>query len=304
MSIVHSPPSSGGFIKAPTMTHYGSDSAINTSKASEQSDSYLNITKRRKHTLTDFPTQSSADSTEIKSMIAEIRTQQDQKFEKLTSAMATIITQNQEIQKSVDFMTSQYEGLVNKVNSLESENLKYRKQVVNLENKLQAIEKHARCSTIEIRNIPKQPNENKQMMTMFVKNIGASLGLEAQILDTEFRDIYRTKSEALVVEFTNTLRKETIISEYKKFNKTRREKKEPQFNTSQIKLSTTELRPIYISEYLTTKDRRIFYIARESVKNKELAATWTAYGKVYVKKDEGSVPVHVTEAEDLVQIIK
>lgn len=238
-------------------------------------------------------------------MFAEIRTQQDVKFEALTSALTTIITQNQDIQKSVDFMTSQYDALSTKVSCLETENLEYKKRVVNLENKLHFLEKQARSSSVEIRNIPKQAIENKQLFTKIVQNIGVSLGLEAPFLDTEFKDIFRSKSEALVVEFTCTHRKESLLAEYRKFNKARRGNKEPLLNTSLIQLPTKESpRPIYISEYLTAKARRVFYVARESVKNKKLAAAWTSYGKVYVKKDEDSLPVHVEDEEDIVQLTK
>lgn len=237
-------------------------------------------------------------------MFAEIKTHQNQKFEALASAMTTVITQNQVIQKSVDFMTSQYDVLLTKVSGLERENLEYKKRVTNLESKLQLLEKHANKATIEIRNIPKLPGENKQTMTKIVQNIGTSLGLETPIQVSEFKDIYRSKSEALVVEFTCTPRKESILSEYRKYNKVRREKKEPLFNASQVYPSIKDASsPVYISEFLTTKDRRIFYVARDSVKNKKLASAWTAYGKVYVKREENSVPVHISDEEDLVEII-
>ncbi|KOB52344.1 Zinc finger DNA binding protein [Operophtera brumata] len=303
MSVVRSPPLSDPNLRTPPMEHYGSDPTINSSSTANNLDNI--IVKRHKRNFSEFASHASLDSSEIKSMFAEIRTQQDVKFEALTSALTTIIAQNQDIQKSVDFLTSQYDGLSSKVSCLENEHLEYKKRVVNLEKKLHFMERQARSSTIEIRNIPKQPNENKQLISKIVQNIGVSLGLEAPFLDTEFKDIYRSKSEALVVEFTCTHRKESLLAEYRKFNKARRDNKEPLLNTSLIRLPTSvPPRPIYISEYLTVKARRVFYVARESVKNKMLAAAWTSFGKVYVKKDEGSLPVHVEEEEDLVQLIK
>lgn len=118
--MIRSPPCETN-LKTPPMDHYSSDSAINSSLVTgDQSDNFHNITKRYKRSFSEFNTYSSADPSEIKSIFAEIRAQQDQKFEALTSALSTIITQNQDIQKSVDFMTGQYEGMLSKVSCLEN----------------------------------------------------------------------------------------------------------------------------------------------------------------------------------------
>ncbi|KOB73701.1 Zinc finger DNA binding protein [Operophtera brumata] len=199
-------------------------------------------------------------------------------------------------------MTSQYGDLLARVSSLEKDNIEYKERVSTLENKLELLDKHACGSTIEIRNIPKQINKSKQVITKIVKDIGLALNLEAPIQDAEVRDIHRSKSEAIVVEFTCVSKKESIVAGYKKLNKDRRENKEQQLNTTQINLPEPP-RVIYISEFLTLKARHLFYIARESVKNKKLLAAWTSYGKVLVKKEEGATPVRIDEEEDLFKLV-
>lgn len=159
---------------------------------------------------------------------------------------------------------------------------------------------------IEIRNIPRQPDENKQRITNIVQNIGSSLGLSTPIKDMEIKNIYRSKSEALVVDFVCTTRKESFLADYRKLNKARRDNKEPLLKTSQVQLASTgPPQTIFISEFLTAKVRRVFYLARGCVKEKKLAAAWTAFGRVYVKKNADSLPIRVEEDEDLkMQIAK
>ncbi|XP_052755374.1 uncharacterized protein LOC128201709 [Galleria mellonella] len=216
--------------------------------------------------------------------------------------MGVLINQNQEIQKSMEFISGQYEELLLKVGNLEHENVEYRKRVANLEGKLEVLERKTISSTIEIRNIPKQNNENKQILTDIVKNVGTALSLDMPIMDQEVRDIYRSKSEAIVIDFTSTNRKESLLTSFRYYNKSCRTNKKPQLNTQNINLPGMP-RAVFVSEFLTNKARRLYYIARENVKNKKLLAAWTSFGKVYIKKEENQRPIRVENEVDISQII-
>ncbi|CAG5055547.1 unnamed protein product [Parnassius apollo] len=208
------------------------------------------------------------------------------------------MTQNQDLHKSLEMFTNRHEELLQKINILEQENNDYKKRVCVLEHKLNHLERNASTTTIEIRNLFKQSNENKEALTHIIQKLGSTLGLETSIQESEIRNIYRFRSETLVVDFTTSLREESIISKYKIYNKAKREGREPQLNSNHINLPGPS-RPIYISEYLTSKVRRLFYLARENVKNRKLVAAWTTHGKVYVKKEEGAAPIRIEEENDL-----
>lgn len=302
MSVRRSPPRDNVHLKTPPVLHYGSDPAISHTSAAAQSDNLHNTTKRQKRSLNEFTEHSTSAAVEIKLMFNDLKTQQDEKFDSLTSAIQVVINQNQDIQKSVDIITNQHEDMLMKICSLEKENNEYKKRVLILEHKIELLEKHTCNSSIEIRNVPKQANENKQLLANLVKNIGTALGSQSTIVDSEIRDIYRSKTETIVVEFSSATRKESFVSDYKMLNKSSREKKGQHFSTAQINVPGPP-RPIYISEFLTVKARRAFYVARENVKNKKLVATWTAFGKVYVKKTEGAEPLRIQGEEDLLKIL-
>lgn len=302
MSVQRSPPCSGSQLIPPNTTvHYNSDPAINISNTIDQADNYFNITKRHKRTFDDLKDQP-GHSSEIMNMLDQIKAQQEHKFESLNNTLITITNQNLEIRKSVESLTSKHEDLLIKINNLEKENSEYKMRVLNLEQKLDHLEKSTCASTIEIRNLPKLKDENKSVLINTIQTISSTLGLETPVQQSEIRDIFRTKSEAVVVDFTTALRKEALITKYKTFNKGRRANKEPMLNSEHIKLPGAPC-SIFISEFLTTKAKRIFYVARENVKTKKLAAAWTSYGRVYIKTEEGLTPVRIEEESELYKLI-
>ncbi|CAG9790386.1 unnamed protein product [Diatraea saccharalis] len=301
MNPARSPPQYQAKQATTTVSYYGSDSAINEmTQDCNENKMFINSKRQKRSLFQSTPSESSSQSgTEIKRLFDELRTQQEQKFESLNSAINVVITQNQEIGKTMEFMSKQYDDLLLKITNLEKENINYKKKVELLENKIDMLEKNTHNSTVEIRNIPLQKNETRQIISQIVKDIGCAVSLSTPIQDLEIRDIYRTKAETIVVDFSTTQRKESLMLNLKKLNKSKRSNKEPMLNTLNIKLSGPN-KTIYISEYLTHKARRLFFLARENVKMKKLAAAWSSYGKIYVKKQEDQPPKRIDTEDDLI----
>lgn len=297
MSVQRSPPEAKPTSPPPLM--YGSDSALNITTSESPAACFLNVTQRQKRYINKSPDNSDHYMSEIKNMISELKIQQDEKFESLRSSINDLVNQNQEYRKSVAFMSKQYDEMLIKVNGLEKENSDNKKHINTLESRLEILERNSRSATIEIRNVPKQTNESKHNMINIIKTVGKTLSLETPIIDLEVKEIYRSKSEALIVDFSNINRKESILTAYKLFNKSRRLSKEPQFNTQNLNILGKASQPVFISEVLTSKAGRLHFIARQLVKSKKIAHTWTSYGKVYVKKEEGQVPIRIEEEADL-----
>lgn len=279
--------------------HYASDPVINRELDIEDQDCLNNITRRLKRKLLESP--GHLDSS-LEERLDKLQSHQDKKFDILTDAISTLIEQNNQIKKSMEFMSAQYDTLLTKVNTLEQDNLNYKSQVQVLEKKLDSLERDSRSTSIEIRNIPIAENENKQALTSTVKNICSIIGSTPVLQDLELRHTYRSRSNAIVAEFTTTARKDSVISNFRAYNKNKREKKEDQFNTLSLGLPGTA-RPVYISDFLTSKNRHIFYLAREQVKSKKLVAAWTSYGKIFVKKLEGEPARRLNSERDLETLV-
>lgn len=277
---------------------YNSDSELNNPINITQEEQYFNVTKRLKRTLDDSTSQSSINFLEIKSMFADIKEQQEKKFDELSNALLQITTQNQDIQNSISKLTKQYEDLYLEIKVVKEENIEFKQRICALENKLEIQEKRACSTMLEIRNVPIITTGNKKDLTCIITKIGETVGLEPPIIESEIRDIYQKKPEVLVVDFSSNQRKEAFLKRFKIYNKSRRDMRESKLQTQQINIAGPP-RPLYMSESLTSKKRRIFYLAREKVRNKVLAATWTAYGSVFIKTDESSSPIRIDEEDQL-----
>lgn len=276
-------------------THYGSDPNLCTSERPE----IVNITRRVRRKI-DPSLTGSEDVTDssVESKIEDLRTSQDKRFDEITVVLSTLMNQSCEIQKSIQSMSTKYDTLMNKVESLEKENSVYKAQIQNLENKLQQVDKEAKSTSIEIRNVPKSGVETKKVLLDTVKKIALAVGTNPSFENSEVKDIYRTKSNTIVAQFTTVLTKQNLISTVKDYNKTRKTNKEPQLNTQCLGLPSAG-KPIYISDHLTSKTRHIFYLARQLVKNKKLVAAWTYHGDVFIKKVEGDQPTRINFEEEL-----
>lgn len=304
MSVQRTPPGSQERLNIPigTPIQYASDPALNTTNTTDLEDNFLNITKRQKRTFGEFSGQSSTVFSEIKSMIAELKVQQDSKFESLNSTLLTIMSQNQEIHKSVENLKNQHNSMLSKIISLESQNAEGKKKILELESQLDIVDKKQRCTSIEIRNLPKLVSESEKDLTKIIQSLVMLLDSEKPVSESEIREVYRNKAGTIVVDFTTVIRKKSIISKFKNFNKIRLTNSEAPLNSEQLKLAGP-CKTIFISENLSAKTRRLFYLAREKVKSKQLHAAWTSFGKVYVKSNEGAKPTCIQDESEFDKII-
>lgn len=306
MALQRSPPATQRYLQATNSAmQYHSDPALNTEDRREfdDEDEFCNVSKRQKRSASGLKIQAKTPSSSIQALFDQLHEQQDRKFEMINDALLSIKAQNDQIQSTITALTAQQENFIDKINYLQQENTEYKKRLTYLENKVDFLEKNVRSSTIEIRNVPVQNQESKQGMLKIIQSLGHILNLGTQIQDNEIKDIYRSKSKAIIVDFTTTLRKENLITNYKSFNKLKREKKETQLNSEHLNLPGI-ITYIYISESLSSKTKRILYVARELVKNKTIAAAWTSYGKVFIRKEDGKPPLRIAEESDLSVFLK
>lgn len=151
---------------------------------------------------------------EVKNMFSELKPQQEWKFDGFLVKPLNLYvcyeyshSTNEEIKFYVKFLSQQYDEMLKKMNQLETQNSENRNQIKLLESKLELAEKNSRASTIEICNIPKVKQENKQALRVIVKSIGSVVSPQNCIQENELRDVFRLKSDAIVVNCTPITRK-------------------------------------------------------------------------------------------------
>lgn len=314
MALQHSPVKTQNplCLRNSSITHYNSDPTLNTSSQNNTADQSLFITKRLKRTFDVVPPETLDDVTpeisatmppetsnsDIITMFTDIKLQQEQ----LNNAFISMIEQNNNIQSTINTMAVKHDQLLQKINFLEKENSEQKNRIVMLEGKIESLEKYSRNTSIEIRNVPKQPKEGKDALFALIQQLDSTLSANNPTVNPigrlDVRDIHRIKNDTILVDFTTVPCMESVLRKYRSFNRTKREAKEPQLNTEHLNI-TGPPRPVYIGESLTTKTKRLFFVAREHVKSKKLAAAWISSGRLLVKKDEDSTPIRISEESAL-----
>jgi hypothetical protein len=282
----------------PSITSKSDSDIFLSSTGAEGQENLLNITKRVKRRPDDTPGNSDMIIADCRKMFDRLHSQQEFKFKVLNTSINTLIEQNTDIQKSVDFMSTQYDVLVSKMEALEKDNYSYKTHIRVLEAKLEGLERNTKSTSIEVRNIPKLELETKQSLCTTINSIRSIISAGPPIQEIDIRDIYRTKGQAIVVDFTTATRKETLVGKFKEYNKGKRLANQPPLGTSALNIPGPN-KSVFLSEALTSKARRLYFLTRGLAKNKKIAATRTSYGKVLIRHEEGQPAVRINDEGDL-----
>lgn len=238
------------------------------------------------------------DFLSVKQMFATLT----KSMSELQSSVSVIKLQNTELTKSVEIISQKNDDFLKKIAMLEQERVEDKKRIYQLEDKLELLERKSRATGIEIRNIQKTNGESKDDLCSIAKTLGQTINME--IGKSDIKDIYRINSkdtsQPIIVEFTSALTKEKLLKELKSFNKTK--PKGDKLNTSHLGL-TQPLKPVYVSETLTSRAQRLFYLARSHQKQYGYSFCWTLNGLVYLRKDENSTHLKIS-SEDCLESLR
>lgn len=240
---------------------------------------------------------------EVRDLFSKFAAEQRARLDILESSLTEIKSQNDAISLSMSTLSAKYDELKTELENFKQERKEHICYIKTLENKLEKLELQSCTTKLEIRNIPKFQNETKEQLCNTVKKIGTTLNLQLQTAD--IRDVYRPFAKPgvikpIVVEFTSVLTKESLISNLKKLTQ---QEKTDKLNSKLFGQENSESnKPIYISECLTPKGRRLFFLARDFASSNDYKYCWTSYGKIYLRKKEGMAHVRIEEEIDLAKL--
>lgn len=211
----------------------------------------------------------------------------------------TIQSANKDIIKSIENVTDQLSQMQVKVDLLESKKQDMCLNLAKLEEKLDRLERCAVKTSIEIRQVPKKPKENKEYLHACLKSLSRSIGhpFEGVVI----RDIFRLPSKTtdvnstVVVEFVSTFNKINFLQCVKRKNQSSR------LSTKDLGIEG-ESTPIFVSEHLSAKARHLYYRARDVAKSCQFAFCWTANGQVFLRKEESEPQVLIRSEAQLENI--
>lgn len=242
---------------------------------------------------------------EIREMLAKISTdvlEVKAQNASIQKTFADIQEANDEIKRSIGFVSKQYDDMMVKIDNMEKTKKDQSEKMLMLEERIEELERLSCLTKIDIRNLPHKENESRNDLIQGVLKIGKTLC--ADLEQNTIRDIYRLsnkskQSSVVVVDVTTPQVRTNILKAVKDYN---RKHKPNTLNTSCID-SNSDSKPIYLSEHLTFKTRRLFYLTREFAKNENYAFAWATNGKIYLRKKEGD-PHKVIRSESQLEILK
>lgn len=276
-----------------------SESSLSKGKNCESETASPNVTvrqKRRRSPSDDVGEKLSSFMTEFRDLLEALKKEQNLKLERLSAAVEDIKKQNYEIQASVEFLSQKYDSIINQIDKLEKDRQQNLLQIELLEGRMENYERLSRSSCIEIKNIPKLPSETKDKLLSTIVSVGNSLNIP--IKSNEVKDVFRLSSRdptnrTVLVDFTSIIMKEKVIQMYRKSNR-----ENNRLTTEKLKLPGPS-KPLFISESLTPKMKRLFFLARDFAKLNEFSHCWISNGKVLLRKKEGEKFVIVRSEADL-----
>lgn len=245
--------------------------------------------------------------------IGDLRNEMRELFLKLSTSVEqqfqAVKQQNVDLQESLQFMSEKYDDVLEKIKYLEEERLQDRKHIYMLEEKLESMEKKIKSTGLEIRNVPKTSNdvkrfETKEELCGIIKSLSKTVNINIQ--EEHIRDVYRINSKnetlkPLIVEFNSVLMKDKLLRAIKNFNKDKM--RDAKLNTSHLNIPGPA-RPVYMSETLSFKTQRLFYMAREFARDNSYSYCWTSRGNIYLRKIDGQPLIRIQSEADLSKLME
>lgn len=270
-----------------------------SNKIENSSPNYV-VQRNKRRREPDYQADFTAFKEEMKSWILSLISESKEDIKKIYPTLMEIKHTNSNIESSIAFLSAQSEDLKKKIEQMEAQAKMDKDYITILEEKIEELQRSSRKTCLEIKNVPKASQESKEDLLKMIEKISSTIG--CSIIGQDIKDIYRVNiknkksiNPPIIVELGSTIQK----TEFLKMAKTYNIKHKDKLSTKHLGLTTNEYNPIYIAEQLTAKSARLHFLARDLAKAKNYKYCWTAYGRVYVRKDDHS-PIMLIRSESQV----
>lgn len=245
------------------------------------------------------------DISEIKNLLRDVN-------EKMT-AFETIKNEMQDIKRSLNFISTQYDEfqrnfneekeknkiLSSKVSTLEKTVKDQHKVIMNLESKLNYPSnlidpnQYSRNKNIEIHGIPVSQQENCVNTVLQVAS-ELQLNIKKEDIDVAHRLSQRAGSKKpppIIAQFTTRNKRDLLLQKKRLviINK----------NIPQMQLGSA----IYLNENLNKHIKYLLWIARNRASQYDFKFVWAKNGTIYIRKTDGSPVMTIHNEDDVLRII-
>lgn len=266
-----------------------SDPDLNDSTSETMLAPLQNLMKRM---FEDFDARQSARLDAIEKQMCLIKNQND-----------SICSTNLAIEKSITDVSARIDDVQNKIARIDSERQQMAAEILKINERCELLDRSLKKTSVEIRNVPKVKGEKLEDLYTCIGLLYKEIGLNRDTAD--LRDVYRLPSKkesgtsTIIVELVNTLSKTKLLNAAKTYYRTRK----VDIFASSLGFNAQATK-IYISEFLTAKNRRLLHIAKDLKREGKFDFCWTAGGNVYLKKTENAPSILIRNEEQVYNLQK
>ncbi|CAH0405866.1 unnamed protein product [Chilo suppressalis] len=227
---------------------------------------------------------------EIKALLSSFMATQKTELEKITCSIKEIQQSNHNIDNSIAILTSQNEEFRSKIETMELQIKKDREYITLLEEKVEDMQRDSRKSNIELKNVPATEKESKEELLTMILHL--SKHIDCKVEKSDIRDIYRVrtrtrngelvKNPPIIMELGSSILKRDILGKTKLFNTKNKQK----LHAKHLGFTTNEDTPVFVTEQLTPKGARLFFLARDLSKSKSYKVLLDVLWSELCKKGE------------------
>ncbi|KAI5651840.1 hypothetical protein NE865_00177 [Phthorimaea operculella] len=225
---------------------------------------------------------------EMKEWFKTLFAMQTKELTGINETLKSVQDSNLKIDSSIAHLTMQNEEFQKKITALEEQSKKDSEYICILEEKIEDLQRLTRKSCVELKNVPRKPQESRQDLVNMTLKLSNSIQLDMK--ENDINDIFRLKNRdaeknpTIIVELRSSILRSDFLKKVKEFNI----KNKTKLQAKHLGHTTHEDQPIFVSEQLTAKGARLFFLARDLVKSKRYKYCWTSFGRVFVRKNEES----------------
>ncbi|KAL0892843.1 hypothetical protein ABMA27_014531 [Loxostege sticticalis] len=235
---------------------------------------------------------------EIRSMLDKSTKKNERKLSSLESKIEELISQNNDIMTSIDFITNKYDELQSRMDEAKNERKADRLLIHQLETKVENLERALYSTRLELKNVPKKENEVKDDLCDVIMKTGNVIGISIQ--DQEIKEVFRTKGKpdrpgTVVVDFVSAVKRDKFIKKTRDYN---RKNSANKLNTKHLSFDGPE-KPVFISESLSPRGHHLYHLARSFASENAYKFCWISSGKVYLRRETNERYIRVDSEEVL-----
>lgn len=232
---------------------------------------------------------------EILIMLSNMKKDQDAKYNKLKESMDEIKQQNKDvikaqryIEEKLESINTSYELLNEKICNVKKEQDSMQLKIHRLEESLEDALRIQNAASVEIRNITEV---DRSQLSNIIERVHSSTGTSLDKNSVRRVTVSKTGKDkhTIIVQYQTEEARMQILTAVKNYNKNNITNK---ISTKTLGLKGEE-RPVYISEVLTATAKTLHYHARNLQKSHGFKFCWTAHGKIFLRKTDGSPAIQV-----------